>query len=225
MNPSPEEFAATYASLSEPELLRTAHAYDSLTEPAQAALRAEFARRELEPPFIDAPDEGVDSSALVTIRRYRDHSEAIVARSLLESASIPVYLADENFVRIDWQMSNMVGGIRLQVAQWDEAAALELLDQPSPGPIDFAPGESFPKLHCPVCSSIDIAFRGEYHAVARTSFQLLWPFPILLLPLTLLLQALDRWRNPPNTWSCAQCGARWQDVSAENPPPTSNFGA
>lgn len=53
---------------------------------------------------------------LTTIRRFRDLSEAIVARSLLESGGIEAYLCDENLVRLDWQISNFIGGIRLQVA-------------------------------------------------------------------------------------------------------------
>jgi hypothetical protein len=53
--------------------------------------------------------------ALVTIRHYRDLSEAIVARSLLESCGIDAYLGDENLVRLAWQLSNLVGGIGLQV--------------------------------------------------------------------------------------------------------------
>jgi hypothetical protein len=50
---------------------------------------------------------------LVTLRRYRDLSEAIVARAVVESAGIYCFLKDENFVRLDWQMSNLLGGIRL----------------------------------------------------------------------------------------------------------------
>jgi hypothetical protein len=50
---------------------------------------------------------------LTTIRRCRDLSEAIVARSLLESSGIDVNLCDENLVRLDWQVSNFIGGIRL----------------------------------------------------------------------------------------------------------------
>jgi len=209
MKPMPEEFAAAYASLSELDLLRLAGQYDTLTDPAQAALRAEFAKRGLEPPLVDGPTDQLDSQTLVTIERYRDHSEAIVARSLLESANIPVYLADENFVRLDWQMSQLVGGIRLQVAPADEAAALELLRQPAPDPIDFAAGQSFAQPHCPVCTSTDIAFQGQSRDVALpTLFLIGIPVPL-----------------GAETWLCNHCGARWEDSAAENPPPTSNFGA
>src|SRR5580658_4937233 len=112
------DFAANYAQMNEGELMNLARSYDTLVEDAQTALRAEFARRRLEPPLIDEAandSESVTERKLVTVRRYRDLSEAIVARSLLESAGITVYLRDENLVRLDWQISNAVGGIRLQV--------------------------------------------------------------------------------------------------------------
>ena len=131
MQPSPEELADNYKRVSEPELMELALSYDSLTEPAQTALRVEFATRHLEPPTIDDLTTPVEvAPSFITIRSYRDLSEAIVARSLLESAGIPGYLRDENLVRLQWQISNFVGGIRLQVEQADEAAAAELLSQP-----------------------------------------------------------------------------------------------
>jgi hypothetical protein len=60
---------------------------------------------------------------LVIIKRYRELSEAIVARSLLESAGIVVALCDENLVRLDWEISNFIRGIRLQVDSEDALMA------------------------------------------------------------------------------------------------------
>lgn len=91
MEMQPLDFAASYSKMSELELMALARVYDSLTDDAQAALRAEFSKRSLEPPLLE-PEQLPEEHTLVTIRRYRDLSEAIVARSLLESAGIPVYL-------------------------------------------------------------------------------------------------------------------------------------
>lgn len=63
----------------------------------------------------------------VTIRRYRDLPEALVARSMLEAFGIAAFLCDENFVRIDWRLSAFIGGMRLQVSEVDQADARELL--------------------------------------------------------------------------------------------------
>ena len=130
-------FAEEYGRMGEGELLQLAHSYDTLVEPAQAALRAEFARRGMEPPLIDEP-EVLESRRLVTVRRYRDLSEAMVARGVLESAGIYCFLRDENVVRMDWFYSNAVGGIGLQVDTKDEEEATKLLNQP----IDDVEGEA-----------------------------------------------------------------------------------
>ena len=53
MDLDPKDIAEGYKNMPEGELLELAHSYDSLTEIAQAALRAEFARRNLEPPIIE----------------------------------------------------------------------------------------------------------------------------------------------------------------------------
>ena len=114
--------------MSETELMNLAREYDDLVEPAQAALRAEFAQRGLEPPLIeeeDAPIADDPEEALVTVARYRDMPEAVVARAVLEQAGIECLLRDENTVRMDWFWSNLIGGMRLQVAAKDEAAARE----------------------------------------------------------------------------------------------------
>jgi predicted RNA-binding Zn-ribbon protein involved in translation (DUF1610 family) len=133
---------------------------------------------------------------LVTIRRYRDLSEAIVARSFLESAGIPVYLRDENLVRLDWQVSNFIGGIRLQVEADDEPAAVELLNQPVSPTIELSEGEEFTQPRCPACGSADITFEGASRAAALASLY------VLSLPL------------PPGreTWLCSACGNRWEET-------------
>ena len=87
MKPSPEDLALQYAEMSEMELVDLARSYDGLLEIAQAALRAEFARRGLEPPLVEEPEEW-EFRPLVTVHRYRDLAEAYVGRSLLESAVI-----------------------------------------------------------------------------------------------------------------------------------------
>jgi hypothetical protein len=137
MHIEPRDLAAAYTSMGETELLELAASYKSLTDDAQAALRAEFARRKLEPPTIEEPEDRTLDRKLVVLRRYRDLSEAIVARSLLESAGIYAFLCDENLIRLDWQMSNFIGGIRLQVEANDEQAAIDLLHQAIPTSIPF----------------------------------------------------------------------------------------
>jgi hypothetical protein len=191
-----EDFRARYATMGEAELIEIARAYDSLSTNAQTALRAEFTHRQLEPPLVDElePLEPAFRS-LVTLRRYRDLSEAIVARSLLESAGIRAWIRDENLGHLEWQISNFIGGLRLQVDATDEEAAVALLTQNASDTIALPGQAEFAQPRCPVCHSTQISFRGSYRGAALTSLYLLsLPFP-----------------TGRETWSCDACGAIWED--------------
>ena len=145
--------------MSKSELLALARDYDALTEDAQAALRAEFSARQLEPPLVEetSPEPSTNPDPLVTVRRYRDLSEAIVARTLIESAGIACTLQDENLVRLDWQVSNFIGGIRLQVPRSQAQASEDLLSEPIPEEISFNEAvPAFGQSRCPVCNSPDV---------------------------------------------------------------------
>jgi hypothetical protein len=198
MLPNAEELAKDYAGMSEFELMDIGRSYDSLTEAARTPLRAEFARRNLDPPMIEDSPEAI-SRNLVTVRRYRDLSEAIVARSLLESAGIETYLRDENLVRLDWQISNFIGGLRLQVDASNEAAAVEVLSQPVPDTVSFGDQAEFVQPVCPRCGSRDITFEGSSRGAALASLYL------VSLPLPL----------GKETWLCNSCNARWEDDSED----------
>ena len=201
MIPSPEDLAAQYAQMSETELMELAHSYDGLLEIAQEALRAEFARRGLDPPLVEEPDEP-EFRRLVRVQRYRDLTEAFVGRSLLESAGIPAWIADEHLVRMNWFLSNMVGGRRLQVDERDEAAAREILEQGVPGTITYGPEEVYVQPTCPNCGSAEITL-GD--ATERGLSLVALYFMAIPVP-------------PRETaWHCEACGAQWADVGNGEP--------
>ena len=202
MNPTPEQFSAQYAQMSETELMELAHSYDDLQETAQAALRADFARRGLEPPLLEEPGEWA-LRRMVTVRRYRDLSEAIVGRTLLESAGIEAFIADEHLVRMDWFISNMVGGLRLQVDEQDEPAAREILDQEVPSTITYGVEETFAQPTCPKCGSAEVTLgNGTERGGSLVALY------VLSIPVPT--------RDPE--WHCEACGAHWSDVAnRENP--------
>ncbi|MGC2300443.1 MAG: DUF2007 domain-containing protein [Acidobacteriaceae bacterium] len=198
MGPGADELATRYAAMSEVELMELAEQYDSLTDEAQAALRAEFARRHLEPPLVEDREEDAEpvGREVVTVRRYRDLTEAMVAQSLLESTGIQAWTRDENLVRMDWFYSNLVGGVRLQVDAADAAAAAEVLNVPVPEAIAFGEKEEFVQPRCPRCGSINISFLGADRRAALASVTL------LSVPLPL----------GSESWECRGCGARWRDT-------------
>jgi hypothetical protein len=69
---------------------------------------------------------------MVTIRSFPDVMQAWLARSSLESAGIECRLVDDNMVRMDWCISIVLGGVKLQVWPEDAEAAIGMLDQPFP---------------------------------------------------------------------------------------------
>jgi Putative prokaryotic signal transducing protein len=187
MNPDREELVANYAAMGETELMDLARSYDTLTDPAQTTLRAEFARRGLEPPLIEDGDGVPEQRNLVTIRRYNELVEADIARSVLESAGIPVYLRDENMARIRWGISIAMGGIRLQVDATNAVNAAELLDQPMPPTIRYDALDDFAQPDCPTCGSGDIS-SSRFFGVGE---------PV-----------------PPGSdvWRCGACGECWEQT-------------
>jgi hypothetical protein len=192
--PGHDELANVYRSASEAELLEIAGNYDSLTPAAQGVLRAEFDRRGLQPPEVPDASPVATYQRLVTIRQYRDLSEAQVARGVLESAGIACYLRDENAVRLEWVWSNLLGGVRLQVRDEDREAAEEILTQPIPEQIPLDENEHFDQPRCPSCSSLDIHFQAIHERLGMASVLAFYPISL-----------------PKRAWICASCRAEWRD--------------
>jgi Putative prokaryotic signal transducing protein len=91
-------------------------------------LESEFSQRSLSFERQNLADViGEQDVRLVTLRRFRDLPEALVAKSVLDSAGITCFLADENTVRMAW--SNVVGSVKLWVREEDVSQAVELLGQ------------------------------------------------------------------------------------------------
>lgn len=64
---------------------------------------------------------------MITIARFSLPLDAQIARSSLEAAGIPVFLADEHTINLNWMYSDAMGGVRLQVPEAYAQEALELL--------------------------------------------------------------------------------------------------
>jgi hypothetical protein len=192
--------AALYASKSDDELEALIDREDSLTSVAREALHAELDRRDIDalperPPIAEVEPE---FSKLVTIRQFRDLPEALLAKGFIESAGIECFLADENIVRMDWFISNFVGGIKLQVKSEDVAAAREVLDQPIPEEFSVEGDSHYQQPRCPKCYSLDISFEELNKEVAYTSAWLGMPIPL-----------------QQKSWKCLTCGRRWMEEKAE----------
>jgi hypothetical protein len=147
------------------------------------------------PPRTEAVLDGEgELRELVTIRKFRDLPEALLAKGSLESAGIEALLADDNVIRLDWFWSNLMGGIKLQVDQEDAEVANRILDQPIPEGFDVAGVGEYQQPHCPRCQSLDVSFKELDEPVAYVSAYFGVPVP---------------WKR--RAWRCHACHAEWEE--------------
>jgi hypothetical protein len=188
--------AANYAAMSDGELQRLARNAESLTELAWDALEDELDRRNLELPEEAAaqPRQEMEMRELVTVRQFRDLPEALLAKGSLESAGIECFLADENLVRLDWFISNFIGGIKLNVRAVDAENARKLLDEPILEGLYVQGVGLYEQPRCPECQSLDVNFQELDRPIAYMSAFLRLPMPV---------------QRP--AWRCHACDAEWED--------------
>ena len=172
-----------YASLEEGELEEIAADADSLTQMAREVLRSEMLSRGMVAP--PAEREASETSSKkeempgpIMVGRYRDSSEAMIAKSMLDSAGIESFLSDENLVRLDWFYSNLVGGIKLMVREEDAATARKLLEENIPEKFDVAGVGEYAQPRCPECGSLDVSFDELNKQIAYTGLLLGVPIPV-----------------------------------------------
>lgn len=191
------KLAEFYAGLTDGELEKLEEQSNSLTAVARQALEDELDRRELTGSVADDPEavphSDIGLRKLVTIRNFRDLPEALLAKGSLESVGIECFLADDNLVRLDWFISNFIGGIKLRVKPEDAEQAVELLDQPIPPGMYIEGIGLYEQPQCPRCGSLDIGFQGLNKPVAYGTAWLGVPIP------------LQR-----NSWKCHACGEEWE---------------
>jgi hypothetical protein len=125
-----QRLAQAYADMSEVELEKLADVAWSLTEPAREALKTELSHRKLGITLNDSAPKVEDPSKIVILRRYTSVPEALVAKSVLDSAGIGCFLGDENMIRMGY-LWNALGGVKLCVREEDAETAATLLRQDS----------------------------------------------------------------------------------------------
>jgi hypothetical protein len=145
-------------------------------------------------------DSQFESQRFQVLCRYRDLPDALLYESILDSAAIECFLADENTIRMDWFWSNLLGGIKLCARNADVDTALSLLGQGVPERFDVEGVGEYSQPRCPTCQSLEISFRGLNKPVDYTRALLGEPRP------------LHR-----SLWECGYCGHQWPE-SSEKPP-------
>jgi hypothetical protein len=188
-----------YFAMEDGELNKIAADWDSLSDAAREVLQAEMSRRELQMPvqltqMAQVAKRQSELPMPEILRRYRDLTDALVAKSILDSAGIESFLADDNLVRMDWLYSNLIGGVKLLVRPQDTGAANELLDETVPPQFDVEGVGEYQQPKCPKCGSMDVSDHVQDRYVKAAGF-------IAGLPL----------RATKPGWTCKACGNHWDD--------------
>jgi len=201
-----ERLSRAYTGLTNEELQKVANEAVSLTDVARACLREEINRRGRATELRDTPEgeDRVEQRDLVMIRRFRDLPEALLAKGSLDSAGIECFLADDNMIRMDWFISNLLGGIKLMVEPQHAAEATALLGLATPESFAVEGVGEYQQPRCPRCGSLDIAFRELNKKIAYPSAWVGLPIPV-----------------HRKSWKCHACGAEWRDHAAKSEDSTS----
>ena len=211
MIPDPESerarLAHVYSGMTPEELEKVAADGVDLTDIARETLKTEITRRGLPITVRESPtvtvEDVLEPRGPVPIRRFRDLPEALLAKGSLEASGIECFLVDDNMVRMDWFISNLLGGVKLAVNQEDVEAANTILDEPMPETLDVEGFGEYEQPRCPECQSLDVNFEQLNRKVAYTSAWLGVPIPL-----------------HTNAWTCCSCGHRWEgpdSVETEDP--------
>jgi hypothetical protein len=131
---------------------------------------------------------------LVTVRQFRDLPEALLAKGCLESVGIGCFLGDDNLVRLDWFISNFIGGIKLKVKAADVEDARQVLDEPILEGLYVQGVGLYEQPRCPKCQSLDVNFKELDRPIAYVSAFLRVPLPV-----------------QRRAWHCHSCDAEWEN--------------
>ena len=194
-----QQAAQVYAGMADGELRDLAVESWSLTEIGKEALKFELARRGLAIELINAPRDHAETSYLVTIRRFRDLPDALLAEGVLESSGIVCFLADDITIRMNWLRSNALSGIKLRVGSDDASDATQLLALGIPERFEVAGVGEYQQPRCPNCQSMDISFEDFNKRVAYSG--------IFFLGVPLLIRR--------RRWVCNSCGSVWAESDDE----------
>src|SRR5258706_4084234 len=126
-----DRITGIYSGMSDDELEKVAATGHELSEIARQVLEAEISRRGRSIAIAAPPGFDVyELNETVTLRKYRDLPEALLAKGCLESAGSERYLVDGNIVCMGWVYFNLLWDFKNKVQPGDLWGANAILSQP-----------------------------------------------------------------------------------------------
>ncbi len=179
-----------YREMSDGELDLIARDMEDLTDAAREAMRSELTRRGKEVPQTMHGEWEAEEP--VVVAQFLNLHEALLAKGQLNSAGIACSLRDDNMVRIDWFISNLLGGVKLTVPPAEADEARELLASPIPEDFDVDGVGKYEQPRCPRCNSLDTRYGALGATLVSES-----PEPNAPIP------------SGTDWWGCAACKYAW----------------
>ena len=146
-------------------------------------------------------------SGLEIVGHFYRASEALLARSFLESEGIEACVIDETQIRMQWHLAAALGGVKVAVSPGDAARARELLAQDRSEALqELAEQQLSPASEecCPRCGAAVVAEsverkRPKLHQLFVSLFLAVWGY---LLPIP--RAAIHR--------KCRACSHAWSTI-------------
>jgi hypothetical protein len=140
-------------------------------------------------------------SEWIAVASFSQPVQAHLARTKLESEGIPCVVGDEHLVRVDWLLSNAIGGVKLLVPHAEADRARDAL-RPRPQLVAVHPrgGPADGEMICPRCRCDDVYYNRYNRRIAGVFI--------------LLLGFLIPWRD--RRWACTQCGYEWKEANGSH---------
>lgn len=192
--------------MSDGEIEELARDARSLTETATEILAVEIGRRGLRLSLVDSAADDQIPAGPVVLRRFSWLLEAVIARSVLDSAGIECLLPDENTLRMNWLWTIALGYVGLWVRADDAADAAQLLDQDWIKEFTVDGVGLYKQPRCPRCGSFDVSDRELIKRLAGLSLLAFWLFSVVP-PIRLRRSG----------WKCHNCGNAWQEEQPSLP--------
>jgi hypothetical protein len=108
---------------------------------------------------------------LVAVESYNHPIDAYLAKGRLETEGIPVFLASEHHVWMNWSYAQALGGMQLRVSPQNLTAAQEILKMHNQGEYEPLLNEIFPEIdtkNCPNCNANSYVSKFPLHRLFFT---------------------------------------------------------
>ncbi|CAC9646907.1 hypothetical protein [uncultured Gammaproteobacteria bacterium] len=136
---------------------------------------------------------------LVAVESYNHPIDAYLAKGRLETEGIPVFLASEHHVWMNWSYAQALGGMQLRVSPQNLTAAQEILKMHNQGEYEPLLNEIFPEIdtkNCPNCNANSYVSKFPLHRLFFT-----------LVSFTVAVVLLSK----RTLHTCQQCNHKWKD--------------